>query len=76
MLGAMKNCGRWSEIDKVRLPDTIFWDIALSNMMYIRDLKLLLILVGKSIWGKNEWEVGNQEIHLFRCFDLNLEDLY
>ena len=34
MLEAMKNCGRWSEIDEVRLSDIILGDTALENVIY------------------------------------------
>ena len=45
MLGAMRNWTRWSEIDKVRLPDTILGDAAFKNILSIRVLELLLTLV-------------------------------
>ena len=45
MLGAMRNSGRWSEIDKVILPDIISWDIVSKNILSIRGVKLLLTLV-------------------------------
>ena len=32
MLGAMKNWGKWPEIDDVRLPDTILGNAAIENL--------------------------------------------
>lgn len=32
MLGAMKNWGKWSEIDDVRLPDAILGNAAIENL--------------------------------------------
>ena len=58
MLGGMRNCGRWSDIGKVILPNTILGNIAFENVLSIRVLELLLTLVRWSIWGKNKWENG------------------
>ena len=46
MLRAMRNWGKQSEIDDVRLPDIILGDIAFENILSIRALELPLTLVG------------------------------
>ena len=55
MLGAVKNSGKWSEMDELILPDITLGDIAFENILSIGVLDLLLTLVGWSIWDKNKW---------------------
>ena len=69
MLEAMKNCGRWSEIDEVRLSDIILGDTALENMLSIRVLEL-----PTTCWLMNE-KTGNQKTHLLSCLGHNLKGL-
>ena len=52
----MRNWGRWSEIDRVILPDIILGDIAFENILSISVLELLLTVVSWGIWDKSKWE--------------------
>ena len=45
-LGANKNCGRWSDIMAVMLPEIISWEIILMNILSMRVLEWLVSLVG------------------------------
>ena len=45
--GTIRNCARWSDIEKVKLPDVQFSNSGLfENMLSIRVWDLLVILVG------------------------------
>ena len=48
----MRNCGRWSEIEVVRLPETISKSVEFVNILSIRVFEVSDILVGKEICGK------------------------
>ena len=52
----MRNWGRWSEIDRVILPDIILGDTAFENILSISVLELLLTVVSWGIWDKSKWE--------------------
>ena len=49
MLGTIRNCGRWSEIVPVRLPDIESGKITFATMLSISVLEGLIILVGCKI---------------------------
>ena len=49
MLGTIRNCGRWSEIVPVRLPDIESGKITFVTMLSISVLEGLIILVGCKI---------------------------
>ena len=48
MLGAMKNWGKWSEIDDVRLPDAILGNAAIENLWSTR----IFTVNSRSCWLK------------------------
>lgn len=56
MLGTMRNWGKWSEIDDVRLSVIIVGDIAFEKIFSVRVLELPVTLVGWNIWGRNKWK--------------------
>ena len=53
MSGTIRNWGRWSEIDEVRLPETELGVWMFEKMLSIRVLEVVLILVGWTICGRN-----------------------
>ena len=55
VLGEIKNCGRWSEIVAVILPEIMSFEITLLKILSIRALEWLLywlIICGWIICGK------------------------
>ena len=75
MLGALRNWGKWSDVDDVSLSGITLGDIAFENTLSIRVLELPLTFVGWNIWKYISVKRENQEIHLMICLDHNLEGL-
>ena len=49
ILAAIRNCGRWSDIEAVKLPEVVLGIAILEKMLSINNLELLFTLVGCSI---------------------------
>ena len=45
-----RNCGRWSDIEAVKLPDIILGTAMLKKILFINFLKLFVTLVGCILW--------------------------
>lgn len=67
------DCGKWSEVDDVRLPDIILGDIAVY--IVYKSLGVTLTFDDWSIWAEISERTENQEIHLLMCLEHNLEGL-
>ena len=58
ILGATRDCGRWSDIEAVKLPEIILGTAMLEKKLSINVLELVVTLMGCSIWGNNEIKVS------------------
>ena len=55
-LEANKNWGRWSNINKIMLPEITSWGIILENILSMRVFEWLVVLVGCNMNGIKEYE--------------------
>ena len=49
ILGATRNCGRWSSIEAIKLPEIILGTAMLEKILSVNDLELLVTLLRCSI---------------------------
>ena len=56
ILGTNTNCGRWSNIVAVMLPEITSWEITLEIILSMSVLESLVSLAGCRRYGKNEFE--------------------
>ena len=52
MLGTTRNCGRWSDIEAVKLPEIILGAAMLEKILSINVLELAVTLLSCRIWGR------------------------
>ena len=52
ILGATRNCGRWSSIEAIKLPEIMLGTAMLEKILSVHDLELLVTLLRCSIWRR------------------------
>ena len=55
-LGTNKDCGRWSNMVGVLLPEITSWEVTLENILSMSVEERLVSLVGCEIYGINGFE--------------------
>ena len=60
IFGKMINCGKWSDIVAVELPDMLFFINAFGKILSINVLLESLIPVGCVTWERNSVRIKNQ----------------